>query len=142
MKKRAMAMIFAVMLLAGCAPAPPAAAEDPQPTEATEEEQMAQYQKISAEEAAEMMKEEGAVVVDVRTPEEYAGGHIDGAVLVPVATLQDTAAEKLPDKDATLLIYCRSGSRSRTASETLIKMGYTRVYDFGGIIDWPYEVVK
>ncbi len=103
---------------------------------------MTGYMKISAEDAAKMMEEEGTTVVDVRRPEEYAEGHIDEAVLVPLGTLREEAATKLPDKDAVLLVYCRSGSRSFTASQMLITLGYRRVYDLGGIINWPYEIVK
>lgn len=103
---------------------------------------MAGYKKITAEEAAKLMAEKGTTVVDVRRPEEYAGGHLEEAVLAPLGALHEEAAEKLPDKDATLLVYCRSGSRSRTASDILIGMGYHRVYDLGGIINWPYKIVK
>jgi len=77
----------------------------------------------------------------VREQSEYDAGHISGAVLLPVGSIAEKAAETLPDKNAVLLVYCRSGNRSKTASETLLGLGYTQVYDFGGIIDWPYDVV-
>ena len=100
----------------------------------------AAYHKISAEEAYEMMASQEVVVVDVRTREEYDGGHIPGAVLLPVGTIDETAAaEVIPDKDSTVLVYCRSGNRSKTASSKLAELGYTNIYEFGGINTWPYE---
>ena len=99
----------------------------------------AAYQKISAEEAYEMMASQEVVVVDVRTREEYDGGHIENAVLVSIGS---EMPEALPDKEATLLIYCRSGRRSKDAAQKLLALGYQSVYDFGGVIDWPYELVK
>ena len=102
----------------------------------------AAYQKISAEDAYEMMVSQEVVIVDVRTPEEYDGGHIPNAILVPNESIGDDMPEALPDKEATLLIYCRSGRRSKEASEKLLKLGYKSIYEFGGIIDWPYELVK
>ena len=103
----------------------------------------AAYQKISAEEAYEMMaSQEVVVVVDVRTREEYDGGHIENAVLVPNESIDSEMPEALPDKEATLLIYCRSGRRSKDAAQKLLALGYQSVYDFGGVIDWPYELVK
>ena len=103
----------------------------------------AEYRKISAQQAQEMMAADKAVViVDVRTPAEFAGGHIPGAINVPVDDISAKVATMLPDKNATLLVYCRSGSRSRSASTQLVQMGYTGVHDFGGIIDWPGKVVK
>ena len=98
----------------------------------------AAYHKISAEEAYEMMISQEIVVVDVRTREEYDGGHIENAVLVPNESIGSEMPETLPDKEATLLIYCRS----KDAAQKLLKLGYQSVYDFGGVIDWPYELVK
>ena len=100
------------------------------------------YHKISAEEAHEMMTSQEIVVVDVRTREEYESGHIENAVLVPNESIGGEMPEALPDKEATLLIYCRSGRRSKDAAEKLLALGYQSVYDFGGVIDWPYELVK
>lgn len=100
------------------------------------------YIKISAEEAKEIIESEDVIVLDVRTQEEYNEGHIKNAVLLPVNDIAVKAEEVLADKDAKILVYCRSGNRSSTASKELIKMGYTNVYDFGGIISWPYETVK
>ena len=102
----------------------------------------AAYQKISAEEAYEMMASQEVVVVDVRTQEEYDGGHIENAVLVPNESIVSEMPEAPPDKEATLLVYCRSGRRSKDAAEKLLALGYQSVYDFGGVIDWPYELVK
>ena len=102
----------------------------------------ATYHKISAEEAYEMMASQEVVVVDVRTREEYDSGHIENAVLVPNESIGSEMPEALPDKEATLLIYCRSGRRSKDAAQKLLALGYQSVYDFGGVIDWPYELVK
>lgn len=100
------------------------------------------YHKISAEEAYEMMASQKVMVVDVRTREEYDGGHIENAVLVPNESIGNEMPEALPDKEATLLVYCRSGRRSKDAAQKLLALGYQSVYDFGGVIDWPYELVK
>ncbi len=100
------------------------------------------YEQITAEEAKTMMDEqEEAVLLDVREQDEYGSGHIPGALLLPVDTIDEkSAAEAIPDKDTVVLVYCRSGNRSKTASQTLADLGYTQVYEFGGIQDWPYDV--
>ena len=98
-----------------------------------------EYYKISPREAKERMEAGGATVVDVRTAEEYGESHIPGAVLVPLDTIGSQRPAALPDTGAELLVYCRSGVRSRAAAEQLAALGYQQVYDFGGIIDWPYE---
>jgi rhodanese-related sulfurtransferase len=82
-----------------------------------------------------------AVILDVRSAAEFNTGHIRGAILLPVDEVEATTGEKLTDKDALILVYCRSGIRSHTATMQLMYMGYTRVYDFGGILDWPYGMV-
>ena len=98
------------------------------------------YQKISQEEAKEMMDSQEVIILDVREQDEYDGGRIPGAVLLPVGTIDETtAAEVIPEKDSTVLVYCRSGNRSKTASSTLADLGYTNIYEFGGINTWPYE---
>ena len=102
----------------------------------------AAYHKISVEEAYEMMASQEVVVVDVRTREEHESGHIENAVLVPNESIGSEMPEALPDKEATLLIYCRSGRLSKEAAQKLLSLGYQNVYDFGGVIDWPYELVK
>ena len=104
----------------------------------------AQYRKISAQLAKEMMDSgDPLVIVDVRTPAEYAQGHIQGAILIPNETIStESRIEALPDTQATILVYCRSGSRSAQAARKLVSLGYVNVYDFGGVIDWPYELVN
>ena len=97
---------------------------------------------LTAEQAKAMMDEGNVVVVDVRTQDEYTAGHVPGAILVPGETIGSEPPAALPDLDATLLVYCRSGRRSREAAGKLAALGYTAVYDFGGIIDWPYDVVE
>ena len=104
--------------------------------------EMSRYEKISLEEAKLMMGHDHVLVVDVRRPEEYKEGHIPGAVLVTNETIGTTLPKELPDKKATLLVYCRSGVRSKQASQKLVRLGYEKVYDFGGIISWPYEIEK
>jgi len=96
------------------------------------------YHKISAAKAKGMMEEGGVIIVDVRTQAEYDEGHIANAILIPNETIGSTQPSLLPDKDAVILVYCRSGNRSKQAADKLVAMGYTKVYDFGGIIDWPY----
>lgn len=101
------------------------------------------YKNITAEEAREIMDtEDSYVILDVREQDEFDAGHIEGAVLLPLGDIPDNAESVLPDKDKLLLVYCRSGRRSKLAAEELIKLGYTQIYEFGGIIDWPYDVVK
>ncbi len=103
----------------------------------------ATYIRISAKEAKRIMDEEQEVIVlDVRTLSEFQQGHIEGAILLPVDEIQDRARALLSDFDQKILVYCRSGSRSAMAARMLIEMGYTQVLDFGGIIHWPYEIVK
>lgn len=97
------------------------------------------YHKITAEEAKEMMDAGGVTIVDVRTAEEYAQKHIPGAILVPNEEIGEEAPKELPDQEAVLLIHCRTGIRSKQASDKLVKLGYKNVYDFGGIVDWPYD---
>lgn len=99
------------------------------------------YQQIPQEEAKEMMDTQEVIVLDVREQNEYDSGHIPGAVLLPVGTIdEDTAAAVIPEKDSTVLVYCRSGNRSKTASSALAELGYTNIYEFGGINSWPYEI--
>ena len=100
------------------------------------------YKKISAQDAKAIIDSEDVIILDVRTPEEYNSGHIENAVLLPVTEITDKAEEVLPNKDAKILVYCRSGNRSATAAKDLINLGYTNVFDFGGINSCPYEIVK
>lgn len=102
-----------------------------------------QYRKISAAEAKRLLDaNKDAILLDVRTPAEYREKHIQGALLLPNETIGATPPAQLPNKEALILIYCRSGNRSRQAADKLLKMGYTNVYDFGGIGDWPYGTVS
>lgn len=124
--KRFLALLFALCLLvlAGCGQQADAA-----------------YRQISQEEAKEMMDAGDAVVLDVREQSEYDEGHIPGAVLLPVGSIdEDTAAAVIPEKSAMVLVYCRSGNRSKTAAAALAELGYTDVCEFGGINTWPYEI--
>ena len=115
--------LLSLVLLAGCGGEPAGDA----------------YRQISQEEAKEMMDTQEAVILDVREQDEYDGGHIPGAVL-PVGTIDaDTAAAVIPEKDSVVLVYCRSGNRSKTASSALAELGYSNIYEFGGINTWPYE---
>ncbi len=103
----------------------------------------AEYHMITAQEGKEMMdKDKSILLVDVRTQEEYYQGRIAGSILIPDYEIEAKAAIRLPDKDATIIIYCRSGNRSKTAANKLVSMGYAKVYDMGGIISWPYGTVK
>lgn len=123
--KRFLALLFALCLLvlAGCG----------QQTDAA-------YRQISQEEAKEMMDAGDAVVLDVREQSEYDEGHIPGAVLLPVGSIDEDTAAVIPEKSATVLVYCRSGNRSKTAAAALAELGYTGVSEFGGINTWPYEI--
>ena len=97
---------------------------------------------ITSEEAKKMMdQEDSLIIVDVRTQEEYDAGYIEGAVLIPDFDIDTKAESLLPDKDATILVYCRSGRRSAIAAQKLVELGYQNIYDFGGIIDWNYDIV-
>lgn len=101
------------------------------------------YKQITAKEAKTIMDTEtDYIIIDARTDEEFAEGHIENAILIPEYEIANRAEKELPQKDALILVYCRSGRRSKIASEELVKLGYTNVKEFGGIIDWPYEIVK
>ena len=103
----------------------------------------ATYEQISGAEAKALMdSESGYIIIDARTQEEYDQGHIPGAIMIPEYEIADRAEKELPDKDQLILVYCRSGRRSKIAAEELVKLGYTNVKEFGGIIDWEYEIVK
>ena len=119
-------VVLASLLLAGCGGEPV--------------EQIS-YQQITQEAAKDMMDQQDVIVLDVREQEEYDSGHIPGAVLLPVNAIgEDSAAAVIPEKDSVVLVYCRSGNRSKTASKGLAELGYTQVYEFGGIQTWPYEI--
>ena len=106
-------------------------------------EETLSYRQISMEEAMAMMESEsGYILLDVRTPEEFAAGHIPGAINIPNEVIGSDPIPELPDLDQLILVYCRSGNRSKQASEKLVALGYGNVAEFGGINDWPGEVVS
>lgn len=126
--KKLILILLAVMCLTGCG-------------QAKENKQEATYMNITAEEAKQIMDtEEGYIILDVRTQEEYDEGHIPGAILIPNTELEERAEKELTNKDQLILVYCRSGRRSKMAAEILVELGYTNIKEFGGILDWPYEV--
>ena len=127
------ALIISVFFFCGCSR--DAIRRDPSPP--------AEYRKISAEDANRMMTtSENIFLLDVRTEAEFREKRIAGAVLIPNNEITDRAAQELPDNDALILVYCQSGVRSAAASRELVNMGYTNVYDFGGIANWPYETTR
>ena len=124
--KKILPIFLAALLLVGCA----APAEE------------ITYRQVNMDEAKTMMEEEtGYIILDVRTPEEFAERHIPGAINVPNETIGTDEIPELPDKDQLILVYCRSGNRSKQASEKLVALGYTNIVEFGGINDWPGEIV-
>ena len=124
--KKILSLVLAALLLTGCA-APG--------KEGT-------YAQISMDTAVALMEEEtGYIILDVRTPEEFADRHIPGAINIPNETIGSAEIPELPDKDQLILVYCRSGNRSKQASEKLAALGYTNIVEFGGINDWPGETV-
>ena len=126
--KRILPLFLLLLLLTGCGGTASNASSE------------SDYQQISQEEAKEMMDTQDVIILDVREQDEYDSGHIPGAVLLPEGTIdEETAAEVIPEKDSTVLVYCRSGNRSKTASSALAELGYTNIYEFGGINTWPYE---
>ena len=126
--KKLVFLLLAVMMLTACG-------------QDKENNQGAVYVNITAEEAKRIMdSEEGYIILDVRTQDEYDQGHIPGAIVISHEEIAEKAEEVLTDKDQLILIYCRSGRRSKLAAEALVELGYTNIMEFGGIIDWPYEV--
>ena len=133
-RQAASLLLASALFLAGCATGTvdgPDAAGSPS------------WVRIDQETAREMMEaEDGHVIVDVRRQDEYDAGHIPGAILIPVESIAAEPPEELPDRGQIILIYCRSGNRSRQAAQKLADMGYENVYEFGGILDWTGEVVS
>ena len=126
-------ILAAILLLTGCATG---TSNSPDPIREIT------YTQISQEEAKSMMDTQDVIILDVREQDEFDAGHIVDAVLLPVGTIDEsTAAEVIPAKDSVVLVYCRSGNRSKTASQKLVDLGYTEVYEFGGINTWPYDIV-
>ena len=126
-----------VLVLTGCAD------KEGHIMDGVETSQKNEYKRISQSEAKEMMaKDDGHVLVDVRREDEYAEGHIPGAILIPNESIENTPPKELPDFKQIILVYCRSGRRSKEASQKLADMGYSNVYEFGGITDWNGEIEK
>ena len=126
--RRLLPFILSIMLLSSCS-APGSSANS--------------YRQISMDKAVEMMKTEtGYIILDVRRPDEYAEGHIPGAINLPNEDIGTAEIPELPDKAQLILVYCRSGRRSKEASEKLVKLGYTNVVEFGGILDWKGEIER
>ena len=126
--KKLVFLFLAVMMLTACG-------------QDIENDQGAVYVNIMAEEAKRIIDiEEAYIILDVREQDEYDAGHIPEAILIPYTQIGEKANEMLPDKDQLILVYCRSGRRSKIAAEALVELGYTNIKEFGGIIDWPYEV--
>ena len=126
--KKLIFLFLAVMMLTACG-------------QNTENNREAAYMNITAEEAKQIMDSEtGYIILDVRTQEEYDQGHIPGAIVISHEQIADRAEEVLTDKDQLILVYCRSGRRSKLAAQILAELGYTNIKEFGGILDWPYEV--
>ena len=125
--KKIIPFLMALLLLAGCGA---------QSEEST-------YRQVNAEEADSMMEEEtGYIILDVRTAQEYSEKHIPGAINIPNETIGTEDIPELPDIEQLILVYCRSGNRSKQASEKLVKLGYTNIVEFGGINDWTGETVS
>lgn len=143
MKKLLPLLLAAVLLLASCTSAAGSAGTGSSTAaSASGSSNAATYQTITPEEAQQMLQDQpDAILLDVRTQEEYDTQHIEGATLLTDSDIASRADDVLPDKDAVILVYCRSGRRSAASSQQLAELGYTNVYDFGGIIDWPYGVV-
>jgi len=134
LKKNSSLLIICLLMAAFCLFAFSCAKQKQSPS-------TAKYTDITVEEAKEIIEAGNVILVDVRTQEEYNEKHIDGAILIPNETITDSQPAELPDKDADILVYCRSGKRSSEAAKKLADMGYTNVYNMlGGINEWPYEI--
>ncbi len=128
--KKVVLIILAMLLLTACG-------------QKEERKQEAVYMNITAQQAKDIMDtQEGYIILDTRTSEEYDEGHIPGAIVIPHDEIKEKAEAVLTDKDQLILVYCRSGRRSKIAAESLVELGYTNIREFGGILDWPYEVEK
>ena len=126
--KKLLPIILSALMFTGCA--------------GTSNGQTNTYRQITMDEAVDMMAQEtGYIILDVRRPDEFAAGHIPNAINVPNETIGTAEILELPDKDQLIMVYCRSGRRSKEASEKLVKLGYTNIVEFGGILDWKGETV-
>lgn len=128
--KKLFLILLAAMLLSACG-------------QNKENNREAVYMNITAQEAKKIMDtEQDYIILDTRTQEEYEEGHIPGAIVISHEEIKEKAESVLKDKNQLILVYCRSGRRSKLASEDLVELGYTNIKEFGGIIDWPYEIEK
>ena len=126
--KKLIPILLSALIFTGCA--------------GTSNHQTNTYRSITMDEAVAMMEQEnGYIILDVRRPDEFAAGHIPNAINVPNETIGNDEIAELPDKDQLIMVYCRSGRRSKEASEKLVKLGYTNIVEFGGILDWKGEIV-
>lgn len=140
--KRIISIVLVVIMLSatGCSTSNISGSYD-SATSDSEKSKMS-YKQIDQETAKEMMsRDDGHVIVDVRTQDEYDTGHIPGAILIPNESIGNVQPEELPDLNQVILIYCRSGNRSKQAAQKLADIGYTEIYEFGGIIDWDGEII-
>lgn len=136
MKRLLIPALAALLLLTGCAHAPA-------PQQAAEEKAEPSWVQIDQETAKRMMEaDDGHVIVDVRRQDEYDAGHLPGAILIPNESIVDERPAELPDLEQVILIYCRSGNRSKQAAQKLADMGYLNIYEFGGITTWTGEIVR
>ena len=125
--KKLIPILLSALMFTGCA--------------GTSNHQPNTYRSITMDEAVTMMAQEtGYIILDVRRPDEFAAGHIPNAINVPNETIGTAEISELPDKDQLIMVYCRSGRRSKEASEKLVKLGYTNIVEFGGILDWKGEI--
>ena len=128
--KKLLSILLAMLVLTACG-------------QNKENKQEAVYMNITAQEAKKIMDtEQDYIILDTRTQEEYDEGHIPGAIVISHEEIKEKAESVLKDKNQLILVYCRSGRRSKLASEDLVELGYTNIKEFGGIIDWPYEIEK
>ena len=127
--KKLIPILLSALMFTGCA--------------GTSNNQTSTYRQISMDEAVNMMAQEtGYIILDVRRPDEFAAGHIPNAINVPNETIGTAEIPELPDKNQLIMVYCRSGRRSKEASEKLVKLGYTNIVEFGGILDWKGDIIS
>ncbi len=134
MKLKILPILLAILLLGGCASTNNSTQDNSRDLT---------YKQISMNEVVELMESEtNYIILDVRRPDEFASGHIPNAINIPNESIGDEEIAELPDKDQLILVYCRSGNRSKQASAKLVKLGYTNIVEFGGINDWNGEIEK
>lgn len=127
--KKLIPILLSALMFTGCA--------------GTNNSQTNTYRQISMGEAVTMMAQEtGYIILDVRRPDEFAAGHIPNAINVPNESIGTSEIPELPDKNQLIMVYCRSGRRSKEASEKLVKLGYTNIVEFGGILDWKGDIIS